>query len=65
MRNIFQDEPGTRGSLNFSGQFTGLSYADALVGYVQGAQLTNVFFVDQRLFMASAFFKMIGRSRPN
>jgi hypothetical protein len=55
MRNIFQDEPGTRGSLSFSGQFTGLSYADALVGYVQGAQLTNVFFVDQRLFMASAF----------
>jgi outer membrane receptor protein involved in Fe transport len=55
MRNIFQDEPGTRGSLSFNGQFTGLSYADALVGYVQGAQLTNVFFVDQRLFMASAF----------
>ena len=55
MRNIFQDEPGTRGSLSFNGQFTGLSYADALIGYVQGAQLTNVFFVDQRLFMASAF----------
>jgi hypothetical protein len=55
MRNIFQDEPGTRGSLTFNGQFTGLSYADALVGYVQGAQLTNVFFVDQRLFMTSAF----------
>jgi outer membrane receptor protein involved in Fe transport len=56
MRNLFQDEPGTRGSLSFSGQFTGgLSYADALVGYVQGAQLTNVFFVDQRIFMASAF----------
>src|SRR5262249_26104728 len=55
MRNIFQDEPGTRGSLSFTCQFTGLSYADALVGYVQGAQLINVFFVDQRVFMASGF----------
>jgi len=60
--------PGTRGSLNFDRIFTcqrnsalqcvsgtGLSYADSLLGYVQSAQLTNVYFVDQRLFMASFF----------
>src|SRR5262249_11374780 len=68
MRNIFMDVPGTRGSLGFTNIFTcqrnaslqcasntGLSYADALLGYVQSAQLTNVYFVDQRLFMASFF----------
>ena len=68
MRNIFQDEPGTRGSLGFDKIFTcergsngqctgntGYSYADALLGYVKSAQLTNVFFVDQRLSMYSGF----------
>ncbi|HVJ09527.1 MAG TPA: TonB-dependent receptor [Acidisarcina sp.] len=73
MRNTFQDEPGTRGDLGFTGIFTcqrggannqcqgktnvtsGLSYADGLLGYVQSAQLTNVHFVDQRLWMASAY----------
>ncbi len=70
MRNIFQDEPGTRGDLGFTGVFTcqhsapgkcvsgtGLSYADGLLGYTQSTQLTNVFFVDQRLWMASGFFE--------
>ncbi len=56
MRNVFQDEPGTRGDLNFTGIFTGgLSYADGLLGATQYTQLTNVFFVDQRLWMASGF----------
>jgi hypothetical protein len=78
MRNIFQDEPGTRGDLGFTGVFTqcpplatnnkfcadnptllrsktGLSYADGLLGLVQSTQLTNVFFVDQRLWMVSGF----------
>lgn len=69
MRNIFQDEPGTRGDLGFTGVFTschastgvtcpkssGLSYADGLLGLTQSTQLTNVFFVDQRLWMAAAF----------
>lgn len=56
MRNIFQDEPGTRGDLTFTGIFTGgLSYADGLLGATEYTQLTNVFFVDQRLWMASAF----------
>ena len=56
MRNIYQDEPGTRGDLGFTGVFTGgLSYADGLLGLTQSTQLTNVFFVDQRLWMASGF----------
>jgi hypothetical protein len=78
MRNLFQDEPGTRGDLGFTGVFTqcppsaanpkvcadnpalqvsqtGLSYADGLLGLVQSTQLTNVFFVDQRLWMISGF----------
>lgn len=55
MRNIFQDEPGTRGDLTFTGIFTGLSYADGLIGATEYAQLTNIFFVDQRLWMASGF----------
>ena len=61
MRNIFQDEPGTRGDLTFTGGFTasgpgtGLSYADGLLGATQSDQLTNVFFVDQRLWMIAGF----------
>ncbi|HEX4039718.1 MAG TPA: carboxypeptidase regulatory-like domain-containing protein [Acidobacteriaceae bacterium] len=70
MRNLFQDEEGTRGDLDYTGVFTcqhsapgkcvsgtGLSYADGLLGYVQTTQLTNVFFVDQRLWMASGFLE--------
>jgi hypothetical protein len=68
LRNNFQDIPATRGQLNFDRIFTcqrntsnacvagtGLSYADGLLGYVQQAALTNVFFVDQRLRMYSFF----------
>ena len=68
MRNIYQDEASTRGTLDFSGTFTclrgsngqclpktGLSYADALLGQVRSATLTNVYFVDQRLRMFSGF----------
>jgi outer membrane receptor protein involved in Fe transport len=67
-RNIFMDEPGTRGSLYFDNIFTcergangecegntGNSYGDGLLGYVQAAQLTNVFDVDQRLRMFGAY----------
>lgn len=70
MRNFFQDEPGTRGDLTFTGIFTcqrnassqcvsgtGFPYADGLLGQVQSSQLTNVHFVDQRLWMASGFFE--------
>jgi len=69
MRNIYQDEPGTRGSLTFDKIFTcqrdvvtnqctgntGSSYGDFLLGYVQASRLTNVHFVDQRLWMLSGF----------
>jgi hypothetical protein len=77
MRNIFQDEPGTRGSLGFDKIFTcqrgsngqctgntGISYADALLGYVKSAQLTNVFFVDQRLKMFGGFAQDDWRITP-
>jgi hypothetical protein len=69
-RNIFMDEPGTRGSLYFDNIFTcqrgsngecegnsGNSYADGLLGYVQAAQLTNVDDVDQRLHMFGGYFQ--------
>jgi hypothetical protein len=68
MRNIFQDEPDARGNLSFGGIFTcqrgsnlqciggtGSSYADALLGDVQGSVLSNVYFVDQRIQMYSGF----------
>jgi Carboxypeptidase regulatory-like domain/TonB-dependent Receptor Plug Domain/TonB dependent receptor len=55
MRNIYQDEASTRGTLEFSGQFSGLSYTDGLLGYVRQGTLNNVYFVDQRLWMASGF----------
>ncbi len=68
MRNIFQDEADVHGNLQFTGIFTcqrgansqcvagtGLPYADALLGAVQGGVLSNTYFVDQRLWMASGF----------
>lgn len=65
MRNIFQDEPGTRGDLTFTGIFTGgLSYADGLLGATEYTQLTNVFFIDQRLWMASGFVEDDWKATP-
>ena len=68
LRNLFQDIPATRGALNFDRIFTcqrlannqcaantGYSYADFLIGSVQGAQLSNLFQVDQRFHMLSGF----------
>jgi hypothetical protein len=55
MRNVYQDEPGTRGSLRFDPRFTQSTYGDFLLGYVSSSQLTNVHFVDQRLWMLSGF----------
>jgi hypothetical protein len=71
MRNYFQDEPGMRGDMTFTGIFTcqrnaqsqcvstsGIyPYADGLLGMVQSNQLTNVHFVDQRIWMLSGFFE--------
>jgi hypothetical protein len=73
MRNIFQDEPGTRGDLGFTGVFTGYgeklsgpgaSYADGLIGATQSTQLTNVFFIDQRIWMASGFVEDDWKATP-
>lgn len=77
MRNIFQDEPGMRGDMNFTGIFTcqrnassqcvsntGFPYADGLLGMVQSNQLTNVHFVDQRLWMVSGFFEDDWKATP-
>lgn len=55
MRNLYQDQASTRGSLTFNGGFSGQPYADALLGYVYQGTLNNVFFVDQRLWMTSGF----------
>lgn len=78
MRNIFQDEPDARGNVDFSNIFTcqrgsdqqcvngtGLSYADGLLGYVRSSVLSNVYFVDQRVQMYSAFFQDDFKLFPN
>ncbi|MGC2401120.1 MAG: carboxypeptidase regulatory-like domain-containing protein [Acidobacteriaceae bacterium] len=78
MRNLFQDEPGMRGDLTFTGIFTcqrnaqsqcvstsGIyPYADGLLGLVQSNQLTNVHFVDQRIWMISGFFEDDWKATP-
>jgi hypothetical protein len=55
MKNQYLDVPGTRGTLTFRNAFTGNAVADFLLGYVFGAQLTNVYVVDQRHWAASVF----------
>jgi hypothetical protein len=71
MRNIFQDEPGTRGDLYFAGVFSGLGnpsgatdYADGLFGAPYYVQLTNRLLVDQRLYMASGFVEDDWKATP-
>ena len=64
MRNIFQDEGGTRGDLTFTGVFSGFPYADGLLGATQSDQLTNVFINDQRLWMASGFVEDDWKATP-
>jgi hypothetical protein len=63
MRNIYQDEDYMNGGLDFAGIFSsesatpgnGASYADGLLGKVYEGSLSNVYFVDQRLWMISGF----------
>ena len=57
MKNEYLDIPGARGTLTFNGQFSGNAFADFLLGYVQGAQLTNVYVVDQRHWATSFFMQ--------
>ena len=49
MSNEYFDVAPTRGNLSFTTQFTGNAFADFMLGYVQRAQLTNVFIVTQQL----------------
>jgi hypothetical protein len=63
MRNIYQDEDYTNGGLAFAGVFScrcvqpgnGSSYADGIMGLVYQGALSNVYFVDQRIWMASGY----------
>ena len=55
MRNIYLDVPGLRGTWTFDGQRSGIGLADFLLGYPNGAQLSNLAVVDQRLWMLSWF----------
>jgi outer membrane receptor protein involved in Fe transport len=55
MRNEYMDVPSTRGNLAFNGQFTGNQLADFLLGYASGAELSNVYVVNQRLYSTSFF----------
>lgn len=63
MRNLYQDEDYMNGGLAFAGVFScrcvqpgnGSSYADGLMGLVYQGALSNVYFVDQRIWMASGF----------
>ncbi len=55
MNNEFVDIPSTRGNLGFSGQFTGSTAADFMLGYARQAELSNVHLVNQRRY-AYAFF---------
>ena len=49
------DVAPTRGNFSFTTQYTGNAFADFLLGYVQRAQLTNVFIVTQQLQSQSFF----------
>lgn len=64
MRNLYQDEDYTNGGLAFAGVFScrcanpqgvAPAYADGLMGLIYQAALSNVYFVDQRIWMASGF----------
>jgi outer membrane receptor protein involved in Fe transport len=55
MNNEYQDIPSTRGNLAFTGQFTGNAFADFLLGYARGAELSNVHVVNQGRY-SYAFF---------
>ena len=65
MRNIYLDVPGLRGSWGFDGRFTGIPWADFLLGYPQSAQLTNLFQADQRIWMTSFFFEDAWKATRN
>jgi hypothetical protein len=56
-RNIFVDNQAMRGSMTFTGQFTGNPLADFLLGYVAQADETVLHRVDQRDVMLSPWIE--------
>jgi hypothetical protein len=55
MKNEYMDVPAVRGSIRFRNRFTGNPMADFLLGYVNDAQISNVYVVEQRHWAASFF----------
>src|SRR2546426_8055503 len=41
LRNIYLDVPGLRGSWSFDGRFTGIAWADFLLGYPRSEEHTS------------------------
>lgn len=57
MKNEYMDVPAVRGSVRFRNRFTGNPMADFLLGYVNDAQISNVYVVEQRHWAASFFLQ--------
>jgi carboxypeptidase family protein/TonB-dependent receptor-like protein len=55
MNNEYMDVPATRGALRFRNRFTGNPMADFLLGYVNDAQISNVYVVEQQHWATSFF----------
>jgi hypothetical protein len=55
MKNEYMDVPAVRGALRFRNRFTGNPMGDFLLGYVNDAQISNVYVVEQRHWAASFF----------
>jgi len=65
MNNQYLDVPSTRGNLSFTGQFTGHAFADFLLGYARGAELSNVNVVNQRRWAMAYFLQDDWRINSN
>jgi len=57
MRNVYLDIPGVRGSMSFNGQYTGIPWADFLMGYPYNGEYSGQTIVDARDWMMSYFFQ--------
>jgi outer membrane receptor protein involved in Fe transport len=57
MRLIYLDVPGMRGTMGFNGQYTGIPWADYLMGYPNSGGFTGQTIVDSRDWMMSYFFQ--------
>ena len=64
MRNVYLDVPGVRGSMSFDGQYTGIPWADFLMGYPYNGEYTGQTIVDSRDWMMSYFFQDDWKATP-